>query len=510
MQTSGARERLRTLGQADLGDWIEVATGRGLWSVQKRIATSLSRHRARVAVPSCNASGKTHLAGRLALAFYDSFQPGTPCVQCDGPCRGAKIITTSSKAEHLKDNLWGEIRMAWPEINARVGIDGRLPPADTFITHKPNHFIIGQTADNAEGFQGYHAAHKLIIGDEATSVTDEVSQGITSLMSSGDTRLLLIFNPTTPDTYAARMSRADGVERIKITAYDTPYFTGEEMPFGANLITQQFLDDLISQGMGPGTYEWTTRVMADFWDMADDSLIADEWFARALKTPPAFGTRQLGVDIAPYGTSENVIAMRDGNQLVSLQTFPAMRPDLFFESAVTDAIRRYDPDYLVYDADGVGAGAIGSAEKAGRNMRPDAQVIPFRGSSSSSLAYNNTRSAWWWALRKRFENEGLIAIAVEDAKLRKQLTDIRYSIMAGKIRIETKAEMKKRGSQSPDRGDALMYAFAMSEELPDPRNVRHDPMVDELFGVKDRSEKAMWERDMAPKEAVNAIFGVPD
>src|SRR5258705_552806 len=83
---------------------------------RRRVARAISVPRAKVVVPSCNASGKTHLAARLALAFYDSFKPGTPCDICGGPCGGAKVITTSSKWDHLHDNLWGEIRMAYPQM----------------------------------------------------------------------------------------------------------------------------------------------------------------------------------------------------------------------------------------------------------------------------------------------------------------------------------------------------------------------------------------------------------
>lgn len=510
--TDNDRQRLRRLGQGDLGAWVEIAGGHTLWSVQHRIATSVSQPRSRTAVPSCNASGKTHLAARLALAFFDAYTPGTPCDWCGGPCRGSKVITTSSKKEHLEDNLWGEIRLFLPQVEARIGMDGRIMPRMTEYVHMPNHFIIGQTADTAEGFQGYHAAHKLIIGDEATSVTDEVSQGITGLLASGDSRLLLIFNPTTDDTYAARQTRSSGTETIKITAFDTPAFTGEDVPEGSNLITPRFLEELKDQGMGPGSYEWTTRVEANFWGMGDDTLISEEWYQAALKREQFWGSRQLGVDIAPYGTSENVIAFRNGNVIEKIETYPAMRPDIFFQTAVTRAIQNFDPDYVVYDASGVGAGAIGYAEEAARHMRYGAQMIGFRGEMSSGTAYNNTRSAWWWALRRKFEF-GQVALMSEDPKLHKQLIGIKYSIMTGKIRVQTKAEMKKEGKESPDRGDAVMYAFAMSDDLPAPQELAGDT-VSTYFGVEDRSEHAMYARQREEQlrytDGVNAVLGVPD
>src|SRR5574341_527084 len=121
MRTTDADQRLMLLGKLDLGAAVEVMSGEELWGKQRQIATALSRPRAKVAVPSCNASGKTWEAGRLALAFYKAYSPGAPCPSCDptgkhGGCRGSKIITTSSKQDHLKLNLWGEIRSAYPKI----------------------------------------------------------------------------------------------------------------------------------------------------------------------------------------------------------------------------------------------------------------------------------------------------------------------------------------------------------------------------------------------------------
>jgi hypothetical protein len=500
------RDRLRQLGQLDLGAYIEAASGSDLWSIQQRIATAVTERRARVAVPSCNASGKTWLAARLALAFYDSYTPGTPCLACDpngdkGGCRGAKVLTTSSKAEHLRDALWAEMRIAYVQWRENgVLLEGTMAAGQNLrLESGPNHFIVGYSPNHAEGFQGFHAAHKLIIGDEATSLDAQMQQGITGLLATGDSRLLLTFNPTTDDTYAALECRSPRTDGIKITAYDTPGFTDEPMPDGANLTTPEWLDELKDKGMGPGTYEWTTRVEADFWTIGDDVLISKDLFDRAYGSPIYEGTRCLGIDLAPYGSDENIIAVRDGNALTSLKAYPSMRMDLFFEGPVADEIRRVDPHYLIWDADGVGSGVYGDVDRVvGRYnaMEHGLVMLPFRGGTKVDTKFVNSRAAWWWGLRRRFEN-GQIALALpEDQKLREQITDIRYSITdAGDVKVETKEAMRKRGNESPDRGDAVMYAFSLVEELPIPTMVSESPVAD-YFGLPDRSDAAMWRRDL--------------
>lgn len=528
MASTSERERLRRLGQADLGAWIEVATGNELWSIQEKIATAVSRERARVCVPSCNASGKTFLAARIALAFFDSFTPGTPCDYCGGPCRGAKVLTTSSKETHLKDNLWGEIRLAVSQLAQRgIEIQGNLPPAEPFLHDGPDHFLRGQVATKEESMQGYHAAHKLIVGDEATSVNQDVARGITSLMATADTRLLLIFNPTTPETYAAQMTRSHRTETIRIRAFDTPHFTGEHVPEGSNLTTPSFLEDLKAQGMGEGSYEWTTRVLAEFYDLGDDLLISVPWVERAKEADLDFShVTQLGVDFATYGTNESTIGVRRGDTLVDMRAFPAGRLDHFVngdgihQGALRQAVEIYRPHAICYDADGVGAGAIGEmtrlhewAKKEG-HMTWDSQIIGFRAAKKVSDTYQNARSGWWWALRKRFEN-GRIAIKARDPKMEAQLTQIKYDVTAtGAIRVESKDKMRQRDLDSPDRADAAMYAFAYSEELPEPLAPTNDWVVTAGF-VDAHPDTPRWYKDLVESRSsrsleINPVTGIPD
>lgn len=512
--TESERERLRLLGRLDLGDYIEIATGESLWTKQHEISTALSEPHAQVAVASCNASGKTWLAARIALAFYDTFRPGSACDICGGPCGGAKIITTSSKDKHLTQNLWGEIRIAWPKMDASIGLDGHLMPSANGVVHEPNHFITGLVTTTEEGFQGYHAAHILIIGDEATSVDEPTARGITGLLASGDARLLLIFNPTDTTTYAYTKWSSPLVKSFTISAYDTPNFTHEYAPPGAQLITPEFLEDLKATGQGEGTYEWTTRVLGQFWDLSEDVLINESWYEdrrTGLMLPG--GTRSIGIDLASYGTAENVLAFRDGNVLSEIRAVPSMRQDLFFQTTVTKAVLDFAPHYVIYDADGVGAGVIGYAEALYASLPPGAQVIGFRGNKKIVESHTNARSMWYWQLRRHFES-GIIVVSdrAHHLKLKKQLTQIRYKITGGAIQVETKDDMRKRGLESPDRADAVMYAFAYSGDLPVPIVKPQPKRVEEWYELRDNSDAAMWERDRAAydKPEVHPILGVED
>jgi hypothetical protein len=167
----------------------------------------------------------------------------------------------------------------------------------------------------------------------------------------------------------------------------------------------------------------------------------------------------------------------------------------------------------------VGAGAIGEFSRLHdwaikhRYMDPQSMIIPFRGGKRIDDHYTNSRSAWWWALRRRFER-GNIAVQVSDPKLESQLTQMTYRhTNTGQIRVETKDEMRNRSLESPDRADSVMYCFAFSEELPDPDITPTSHLVVKQGWVHDDSESAMWASlDKATRVApvVNPVTGIPD
>jgi hypothetical protein len=77
----------------------------------------------------------------------------------------------------------------------------------------------------------------------------------------------------------------------------------------------------------------------------------------------------------------------------------------------------------------------------------------------------DARAEAHWSLRELFES-GQIDIDQFDDKLASQLGAMKWKLASkGKIRVESKEEMRKRGVPSPDRGDALMMVFAIAARV---------------------------------------------
>ena len=85
--------------------------------------------------------------------------------------------------------------------------------------------------------------------------------------------------------------------------------------------------------------------------------------------------------------------------------------------------------------------------------------------AKENTRFFNQRAELYWNLRERFE-KGDIDIDPHADELGAQLSELQYKIdSSGRIKIETKDEMRSRGVDSPDIADALMLAFKSHREF---------------------------------------------
>ena len=137
---------------------------------------------------------------------------------------------------------------------------------------------------------------------------------------------------------------------------------------------------------------------------------------------------------------------------------------------------------------GVGAGVYDRLNERGL------PVVPCNVASRASdpRKFKNLRAEIFWGLREAFE-DGLIDLDEDDDELASQLVSLRWWVdSSGRIVIESKDEMKKRGMPSPDRADALAMVWWEPAMLP---LVQHDE--DDLReGITDD----LLERPLCPRQ----------
>lgn len=230
------------------------------------------------------------------------------------------------------------------------------------------------------------------------------------------------------------------------------------------------------------------EVDIDYTASIEGITIPAQWVRAAVGLKLPMGEYHVaGLDIAELGKDESVLVVRSGpvvfspiawGQVNTTETAHRAR-----EKAEAQEVRE-----LYYDVDGVGVGVRGAwAAFEGKlpfaAVAVNAQGTPTEtrwpnGKTSREL-FRNRKAEMWWLVRSRFEKtyefveqgiahppEELISIP-NDPELIAQLSQpLNFRTESGKIQIESKEALKKRGVKSPDRAEALVLSFHPSSVLP--------------------------------------------
>jgi len=169
---------------------------------------------------------------------------------------------------------------------------------------------------------------------------------------------------------------------------------------------------------------------------------------------------ELGVDVAREGDDEAVISYREGPVASILETI-ATSDLMELTGKVVNWIREKKEkglDATKVDADGMGFGVVDRL----RELEHDVTEIHGGAAARDPERFANRKAEIYWGFRERLL-EGNAALP-DDMVLKAQLTSCTYRIKStGQIEITPKSEMKKKGIKSPDRAEAVIYAFATGD-----------------------------------------------
>lgn len=253
---------------------------------------------------------------------------------------------------------------------------------------------------------------------------------------------------------------------IAATVDDNPYY----LQTGYKSVLQALPEPLRSQ-----------MLYGDFNLIAEDDpwqIIPTAWVVAAQRRwkereAPTY-QECLGVDVARGGKDWTIIAPRCGLWIDKLVALPGPQTpdgDTVGHQVVTAMSTRTVPVHI--DVDGIGSSPYDYLKRVG------VPVHPMSGGKKSEktdrtglMGFANKRAEWWWNLRELLDPVyGKPVELPDDEDLLVDLTTPRWwadSVSDPKkkvrqlIHVESKDQFKKRlpGSRSPDRGDAVVYAFA--------------------------------------------------
>lgn len=212
----------------------------------------------------------------------------------------------------------------------------------------------------------------------------------------------------------------------------------------------------------------TQMLEGNFGVSLDDDpwqVIPTQWViaAQARWTEVAPGPMDaLGVDVARGGQDRTILAPRHGHWFGRLQAHPgSSTPDGqtvvgLIAGAITGA-----PSINV-DVIGVGSSVTDLARQQGLKVRACNGAAGTRArDKDGNLGFANCRAYWYWKLREALDPVSGEGLALPpDRELRHDLCSVRWRLTSRGIQAEAKDEIRARVGRSPDKGDAIVYAFA--------------------------------------------------
>ena len=224
------------------------------------------------------------------------------------------------------------------------------------------------------------------------------------------------------------------------------------------------------------------EVDIDYTASLEGIAIPGKWVRAAvgLDLSTGSGPVEAGLDIAEYGKDRCVFLTRQGPSVGAVEDWGQCNTTETAHRA-RELCVKHGVSTLHYDAGGPGAGVRGTLDSAESDLPFYADAVNAGSSPSgawwpdgqtSAEKFLNLRAELWWLLRCRFEKtyehaegiashppEEMISIPDHPQLIAELSQPLCARTESGKIKIESKEAMRKRGVKSPDFADALALAF---------------------------------------------------
>jgi hypothetical protein len=224
----------------------------------------------------------------------------------------------------------------------------------------------------------------------------------------------------------------------------------------SKLVSPDFVEQIKST-YGETSSAYFVRVLGEFAPREDDVLIPAELVDAAMSRDVVLDTGEplfYGLDVARFGDDRTVLVKRQGNVVIEYRSWSGA--DLMHTvGRVMSEAANDKPAEIMVDAIGLGAGVADRLREQGLNIR-DVNVAEV---SALNPIASKLRDEIWLTLKDWLSKRACRLPRSEE--LRGELVGPTYTFLSnGKIKVEAKVDMKRRGLRSPDIADALCLTFA--------------------------------------------------
>jgi hypothetical protein len=371
------------------------------------------------------------------------------------PC---KIIVTAPSAPQLFDALWAELRGWMKKLPAAWQVLLDIQSDHISLKARPDEaFISARTsrAESPDSLQGVHSRHVLLVVDEAAGVPEQVFEAAGGSMSTPGAITILAGNPTRTTGFFWRTHNLEAARwfTLRVSCLTSPRVD----PAYSKEVAERY---------GIESNQYRVRVLGEFPLAEGDTLIPAVLVEDAMRRMPEIDDAApeiWGVDVARFGSDSSCLVKRKGfvmleptrrwQQLDTMQLTGAIVSEFNYASKSTP------PAAVVVDAIGIGAGVADRLRELGLPAI-DVNVAE----SPSSDRFVRLRDELWHGIRDWLDSRK--ASMPWDDQLRAELCAPRYGFASdGKLKVESKDQLRSRGVPSPDSADGLALTLSPAAYL---------------------------------------------
>ena len=395
----------------------------------------------RIAIRAGHGVGKSTLEAWVLLWFLLTRRP-------------CKVPVTANSQDQLRDVVWAEVAKWWRKLPDELKDMVDVSAERVTIKAAPNDaFAVARTArpERPEALQGFHSDHLLFLIEEASGIEDVIFETAGGALTGDNAMVLMCGNPTRTSGY---FYRAFHENRASWTCWHVPCSASSR-------VSKSYAEE-IAREYGEQSNVYRVRVLGEFPLSEDDAVIPLGLIEAAVNRevlPVEHVGIVWGLDVARFGDDTTALAKRRGNTLREpvrewrkldlMQTVGIVAKE-FHETPIGDR-----PAAINVDVIGLGGGVVDRGREIGLPMRG----INVGESPASDGIYMRLRDELWFKGRQWFLDRAC-RIPKDDALIA-ELVSPKYKYeSSGKIKVESKDDMKKRGVKSPNKADAFLLTFA--------------------------------------------------
>lgn len=323
--------------------------------------------------------------------------------------------------------------------------------------------------------------------EEADFLTEKIWDTLEPTIRASGSEVWLVFNPSTAKSFAYQffVINATSDMLVRKINYDENPFLNE-----TNIAT-------IAKMRENDNEKYRHIYLGEPLSDGDRVVIRSMWLRAAVDAHITLGIEvsgdnRIGYDIADDGDDKNATVEAHGVLAVNCAEWQGESDGLLKSAARVHADAKRLNALVVYDSIGVGASAgakfnelndlgsikdavIHSPFNAGAGVqKPDSEYMP---KVTNRDFFANLKAQAWWSVADRFkatydwvvngvacDPSEIISISSDMPELETLIdqlsTPYRDFDGAGRVKVESKEDLAKRGVDSPNRADAFIMAFA--------------------------------------------------